>query len=59
MRILRAFGFGIFLMTLLVLMPTVFFELAKTAVIFLQSSQQALYSAGTLASYAGTVVPAQ
>jgi ABC-type transport system involved in cytochrome bd biosynthesis fused ATPase/permease subunit len=57
MKVLRAFGLGIFLLTLLVLMPTVFFELAKTAIVFLQSSQAALYSAGTLASYAGTVVP--
>jgi ABC-type transport system involved in cytochrome bd biosynthesis fused ATPase/permease subunit len=55
MGILRAFGFGLFLVVILILMPTVFSELTKTAVIFLQSSQQAFMAAGIVASYAGHI----
>lgn len=55
MKILRAFGLGIFLVTVLVLMPTVFSELAKTIVVFLQSSQEAFMAAGTVAGYAGHI----
>jgi hypothetical protein len=53
MGILRALGFGLFLVVILFLMPTVFFELSKTIVVFLQSSQLAFTAAGVLASYAG------
>lgn len=53
MKILRSIGFGIFLLTLLFLMPSVFFELTKTLIVFLQSSQEAFTAAGILASYAG------
>lgn len=55
MKILRAFGFGIFILTLSLLMPAVFFELSKTIVVFLQSSQEAFTAAGILASYAGHI----
>jgi hypothetical protein len=57
MSILRSFGFGLFLVIMLFLMPTVFSELEKTIVIFLQSSQVALTAAGILASYAGHIPP--
>jgi ribosomal protein L11 methylase PrmA len=53
MRIFRALGTGIFLLIIASLMPEVFSELAKTAISFLQSSQQAFTAAGILASYAG------
>jgi ABC-type transport system involved in cytochrome bd biosynthesis fused ATPase/permease subunit len=56
MKILRAIGFGIFLLILLVLMPAAFAELSKTVVVFLQSSQQAFVAAGTLASHADDIV---
>ena len=55
MGIFRALGLGLFLIILAALMPTVFSELAKTIVVFLQSSQEALAAAGTLASHAGTL----
>lgn len=55
MGILRALGFGLFLVIILVLMPAVFFELSKTIVIFLQSSQEAFTAAGIVASYAGHI----
>ena len=51
MGIFRAIGFAIFLITLAVLLPTVFGELSKTIIVFLQSSQQAFTAAGILASY--------
>lgn len=57
MRMFRALGSGLFLLILLILMPAVFFELSKTAVVFLQSSQEAFAAAGTIASYAGTIAP--
>lgn len=57
MKVLGAFGFGLFLIILALLMPTVFSELSKTVVIFLQSSQQAFAAAGILASYAGHIPP--
>jgi hypothetical protein len=52
---LQALGFGLFLLIVLFLMPTVFTELVHTLVVFLQSSQQALTAAGILASYAGHI----
>lgn len=55
MKILRAFGLGIFLLTLIVLMPDVFSEFSKTIVVFLQSSQQAFAAAGAIASFAAHV----
>jgi ABC-type transport system involved in cytochrome bd biosynthesis fused ATPase/permease subunit len=55
MGILRALGIGLFFLILALLMPTVFFELTKTLVVFLQSSQEALTAAGILASYAGHI----
>jgi hypothetical protein len=51
MGIFRALGFTIFLISLALLLPTVFAELGKTIVIFLQSSQTAFTAAGILASY--------
>ncbi len=57
MKILRSIGFGIFLLTLAFLMPTVFSELSKTIITFLQSSQEAFAAAGILASYAGRIPP--
>ena len=57
MGIFRALGSGIFLVTIALLMPTVFTELSKTLVVFLQSSQEAFASAGILASYAGHIPP--
>jgi len=53
MGILRVLGFGLFLIILLLLMPTVFSELSRTIVTFLQSSQEAFAAAGVVASYAG------
>ncbi len=55
MKILRSFGFGIFLLVLILLMPAVFDELTKTLVTLLQSAQKALLAAGILASYAGSL----
>lgn len=55
MAILQAIGTGLFLLILMLLMPLVFSELVKTIVVFLQSSQQALMAAGTIASYAGSI----
>ncbi|MDO8593734.1 MAG: hypothetical protein Q7R59_02470 [bacterium] len=55
MGILRAFGFGLFLVIVLILMPAVFSELARTTVVFLQSSQEAFAAAGIVASYAGHI----
>ncbi len=57
MRILRALGLGLFLIIIVLLMPAVFFELSKTIVVFLQSSQEAFTAAGILASYAGHLPP--
>ncbi len=57
MGILRAFGFGIFLIVIALLMPAVFAELVRTIVTFLQSSQEAFAAAGILASYAGHIPP--
>ena len=56
MKILRAFGFGIFLLTLIVLMPDVFSEFSETLIVFFQSSQQAFAAAGVIASYAAHVL---
>ena len=50
MKILHSLGSGIFLA---VLMPTVFSELTKTIIVFLQSAREAFTAAGILASYAG------
>lgn len=55
MSILRAVGFGIFLLVLSSIMPTVFAELTKTLLVFLQSSETAFQAAGILASYAGHI----
>lgn len=55
MGILRALGFGLFLVFLSSLMPDAFSELDKTTVTFLQSSQKAFAAAGVLASYAGHI----
>jgi len=57
MGILRALGFGITLIILASLMPTVFMELTRTIVVFLQSSQQAFAAAGILAGQAGHLAP--
>lgn len=57
MKILRALGTGLFLLIIASLMPTVFAQLTRTLVVFLQSSQQAAEAAGTLASYAGHIPP--
>lgn len=50
MKILRSLGLGVFFLVLLVFMPAVFFELSRTLVVFLQSSQKVFTAAGTLAS---------
>ena len=55
MGILRTLGFGLFLIIVLIMMPSVFSELAKTIVIFLQSFQEAFTAAGIIASYAGHI----
>lgn len=55
MGTLRALGLGLFFVIVLILMPDVFSELAKTIVIFLQSSQEAFTAAGIIASYAGHI----
>lgn len=55
MKILRALGFGIFLVIALILMPSVFSELTKTIIVFLKSSQEALQAAGIIAGYAGHI----
>lgn len=55
MEILKTIGLGLFLVMLLLLMPSVFFELSKTIVVFLQSSQEAFAAAGALASHAGHI----
>ena len=52
MKILRAFGTGIFLVIIAAMMPAVFAEFSKTLVVFLKSSQQAFTAAGVLASHA-------
>lgn len=52
MKILRSLGLGTFFLVLLVFMPAVFFELSKTLVVFLRSSQQVFVTAGALASQA-------
>lgn len=57
MGILRALGFGLFLVTIALLMPAVFAELTRTAVTFLKSSEEAFAAAGILASYAGHIPP--
>ncbi len=57
MGIFRALGFGLFLIILASLMPLVFTELTRTAVIFLKSSQEAFMAAGVVASYAGHLPP--
>lgn len=58
MGIFRALGIGIFLLIISSLMPTAFTALDRTVVTFLQSTDEALVSAGAYASYAGTLVPA-
>ena len=58
MGIFRAFGFGLFLVIIALLMPAVFAELTRTIVTFLQSSQQAFAAAGVIASYAAHIPPA-
>lgn len=55
MGIFRALGFGLFILILALLMPTVLAELTRTIVIFLQSSSQAFMAAGVIASYAGHI----
>lgn len=55
MGIFRALGFGLFILILAFLMPTVFAELTRTIVIFLQSSSQAFMAAGVIASYAADI----
>lgn len=57
MGITRALGLGLFLIILALLMPTVFTELSRAIVTFLQSSEQAFVAAGILASYAGPIAP--
>ena len=57
MGIFNALGFGLFLIILAFLAPTVFSELTRTVVTFLQSSQEAFMAAGILASYAGHIPP--
>jgi hypothetical protein len=59
MRILRVVGLGIFLVLIAAILPPVFSELSKTLVIFLQSTQQALTAAGTLAGSAAHLAPSQ
>jgi ABC-type transport system involved in cytochrome bd biosynthesis fused ATPase/permease subunit len=53
MRILRALGLGLFLVIIMLLLPAVFYELSKTIVVFLQSSQEVFSAAAVMASYAG------
>lgn len=55
MGIFRSIGLGIFFLVLVLFMPAVFSELARTLIVFLQSSQEAFTSAGILASYAGHI----
>ncbi|HUQ30176.1 MAG TPA: hypothetical protein VM103_01510 [Candidatus Paceibacterota bacterium] len=55
MEIFRALGLGIFFFVLTSFMPAVFSELAKTLIVFLQSSQDAFVAAGVLASHAATI----
>ena len=50
MKILRSLGLGVFFLVLLIFMPAVFFELSRTLVVFLQSSQQVFTAAGAIAS---------
>lgn len=57
MGITRALGLGLFFVILATLMPTVFAELTKTILVFLQSSQQALSAAGILAAHAAASFP--
>jgi hypothetical protein len=57
MGIFRVLGFGLFLIIIAILLPTVFSELSRTIIVFLQSSQQAFAAAGTIASYAGHIPP--
>jgi hypothetical protein len=57
MGIFRAAGLGLFFVILAALMPTVFAELTKTLVVFLQSSAQAFAAAGILASHASATLP--
>ena len=57
MGILEAAGTALFLLILLVLMPQVFAEFEKTLIVFLQSSQEALTAAGTLAGAVAHTVP--
>jgi hypothetical protein len=57
MKILRAIGIGLFLVILSSMMPTVFAELAKTLLAFLQGSQKAFTAAGNLAGYADQSIP--
>ncbi len=53
MKILGAFGIGVFLVVLAALLPSVFAELSKTLVVVLRSIAEAFTAAGILASYAG------
>jgi hypothetical protein len=55
MKILRAIGFGVFLIVLAVLMPSVLTELTRTLVAILQSSAEAFMAAGAIASHAGQI----
>jgi hypothetical protein len=55
MKILRAIGFGVFLVVLALMMPPVLSELTKTLVVFLQSSSQAFMAAGTIAGEAAHI----
>lgn len=57
MGIFRAFGLGLFLIIIALLMPAVFAELTRTIVTFLHSSAQAFAAAGIIASYAGHLPP--
>ncbi len=50
MKIFEALGTGIFLVILSVMMPLVFAEMAKTAIVFLQSSETALQAAASIAT---------
>ena len=52
MKILRAIGFGVFLIVISIMMPVVLGELSKTIVVFLQSSAQAFAAAGAIAAHA-------
>lgn len=55
MKILGALGFGVLLVILAILMPTVLTELTKTLVAILQSTAQAFVAAGEIASRAALV----